>query len=102
MKFELECGKKKFKSDKCKLSFGTIRKAMEIIEPDTIDLSNTEEVAKKIIKAFPLVPPILKDIFRDIKDDDIDQADIMDIAAVFIAGFEYLSEQLGLLSTRKN
>lgn len=102
MKLELKIYKKDkktvektYKANTIELSFGTIRRTLQIIKPEELDLNDEQAVGRTLLGAWTMVEPLFSDIFPGLTEDELDRAKLPDMIVIIRQVFAFLSEEIG-------
>lgn len=105
MKLELKIYKndkktiaKTYKTDAVELSFGTVRKAMQVFRPEELDLNDEQAVGRALLNGWSIVDPLFSDIFPGLTSEELDHAKLPDMIRIVRQVFVYLSEEIGRLT----
>lgn len=87
---------KAYETDTGRILYGTIEDLAEVIDPDRIGekADGKLELGKSIIKALPLIRPMLKEVFPGITDEEIRRTDLKELIHVVTELIKYETDQL--------
>ena len=93
---------KTYTAEAAYLTYGTIEDIIGLIDFDKID--NTAELGKSIVRAIPILKPMLKEIFEGRTDEDMRKTRVNELIPLFIEIFKYAFSEIALVNsgTSKN
>lgn len=104
MKLELKIYKKDkktvektYRANAIELSFGTIRRTLQIIKPEELDLNDEQALGRKLLGAWTMVEPLFTDIFPGLTAEELDRAKLPEMVRIIRQVFAYLSDEIGRL-----
>lgn len=80
--------------------FGTVEDLLSLIDLDK--LNDNVEIAKLVLKAFPTLKPLLKDVFPGLTDDELKRAKVKELIPLFVNIFTFAFREFGEINTQKN
>lgn len=80
------------------IMFGTVEDLLNII--DLEKLNNDAEIAKLIIKAIPLLKPLLKEVFDGVTNDELRRTKIKELLPLFVNIFVFALKELNSNSSK--
>ena len=89
---------KTYKAETFDIMFGTVEDLLNII--DLEKLNSDTEIAKLIIKVFPLLKPLLKDVFEGVTDDELRRTKIKELIPLFVDIFVFPLKELNNNSSK--
>ena len=89
---------KTYKAETFDIMFGTVEDLLNII--DLEKLNNDTEIAKLVIKVFPLLKPLLKDVFEGVTDDELRRTKIKELIPLFVDIFVFALKELNNNSSK--
>lgn len=89
---------KTYKAETFDIMFGTVEDLLNII--DLEKLNSDTEIAKLIIKVFPLLKPLLKDVFEGVTDDELRRTKIKELIPLFVNIFVFALKELNSNSSK--
>lgn len=89
---------KTYKAETFDIMFGTVEDLLNII--DLEKLNSDTEIAKLIIKVFPLLKPLLKDVFEGVTDDELRRTKIKELIPLFVDIFVFALKELNNNSSK--
>lgn len=89
---------KTYKAETFDIMFGTVEDLLNII--DLEKLNSDTEIAKLIIKVFPLLKPFLKDVFEGVTDDELRRTKIKELIPLFVNIFVFALKELNSNSSK--
>lgn len=92
--------KKTFETENVRIKYGTIRDFVKIIDIDKMD--DNMAVFGMLTQAFEPFERLLKGIFPDLTDEDLEEVDVVDLVPCFMELFEYIMEKVQGLPKSKN
>ena len=89
---------KTYKAETFDIMFGTVEDLLNII--DLEKLNSDTEIAKLIIKVFPLLKPLLKDVFEGVTDDELRRTKIKELIPLFVNIFVFALKEINSNSSK--
>lgn len=89
---------KTYTAESYDLMLGTVEDIMEVIDVDK--MTSNEEIAKVVVKLYPMLKPFIKDVFPGITDDELNRVKIKELVPTFITICKQIIEDLGLFKTK--
>lgn len=99
---------KTYTADTTYIMYGTIEDIIGLIDFDKLtdleDKATQIELGKIIIKAIPMLKPMLKEIFEELTDEEIRKTRVNELVPLFVEIFTYAFSELTLVNknTSKN
>lgn len=78
------------------IMYGTVEDLLQIFDPDC--LTNNMKIAEMVFKYFNELKPLLKDIFPDLKDEDMRNIKIKELVPLFITVCKNVAEDFKFLN----
>lgn len=93
---------KTYTAEAAYLTYGTIEDIIGLIDFDKIN--DTAELGKSIIRAIPILKPMLKEIFEELTDEEMRKTRVNELVPLFVEIFKYAFSEIALVnkSTSKN
>lgn len=91
---------KTYEIDKYSLKFGTLKEFFKIINLDDLKTGSDDEIVKLVAKSIPnsidLINYLIKDMFEEITDEELDNAKIKDIVVLVVDVIKYAITEMSL------
>lgn len=89
---------KTYRAETFDIMFGTVEDLLNII--DLEKLNSETEIAKIVIKAIPILKPLLKEVFEGLTNDELRRTKVKELIPLFINIFVFALKELNSNSSK--
>ena len=97
---------KTYKTDEYLLKFGTVKEFVKIVNLDELKSASEEDIEILVLKAIPrsmgLISHLMKDVFKGLTDDELENTRVKDIVIVIIDIIKFATKEMSIGANSKN
>lgn len=89
---------KTYTAESYDLMLGTTEDIMKVVDFDNLDMNNNTQIAVTVAKCYPLLCPLLKDIFPGLTDEELRYVKFKELIPLFYSIIEAVIESLDVMN----